>query len=357
LLASHTTDLEVQSIAVVRPAGLGDMLCSVPALRALRAGYPRARITLVGLARASELVSRYPGYLDGFVEFRGFPGVTTDCDPRGVPEFLREVQERRFDLAVQMQGAGSAVNAFAALVGASASAGYYLPGHYCPDDARYLPFPAEEPDVRRWLRLVASLGCAPCGEQLEFPVTEEDTRQLERSGVAHELGGREYACVHPGASAAARRWGAEEFALVADALARRGLRVVLTGSEEELPLVEAVASAMRARPVMLAGRTSLGSLAALLAGARIAVCNDSAVSHLADALRVPSVVVFTASDPDEWAPLDRHLHRPVVQRASATHASRLAGVRRADVETVEAVLAEADDLLGCAVSSRPRAFA
>jgi ADP-heptose:LPS heptosyltransferase len=183
------------------------------------------------------------------------------------------------------------------------------------------------------LRLVEFLGIPGRGEHLDFPVREEDRRALGALHGVSDLRPGTYACVHPGASVPGRRWPAERFAAVAGALADRGLRVVLTGTAEEAELTRAVAGALRAPHVDLAGRTDLGALAALLAGARLLVCNDTGVSHLAAALGVPSVVLFTGSDPDRWAPLDRRRHRAVGR-------GRSPGVDPRDV------IRQAEDLLG-----------
>jgi ADP-heptose:LPS heptosyltransferase len=136
--------------------------------------------------------------------------------------------------------------------------------------------------------------------------------------VIHHLEASRYVVIHPGARSATRRWPPEWFALVGDVLAARGLQVVLTGTEEEVGLAQSVQSQMKYPAVNLAGQTSLGGLGALLSGARLLVCNDTGVSHVASAVGLPSVILFTASDPDRWAPLDHNLHRVVAWASAAS---------------------------------------
>ena len=123
---------------------------------------------------------------------------------------------------------------------------------------------------------------------------------------------RPYACLHPGATRAGNRWPAERFAAVGDRLAAAGHRVVLTGTDGERDAVDTVTRAMVAPALDACGRTSVGTLAALFAGAGVLVSNDTGAAHLAAAVGAPSVVVFPSDgDPRRWAPLDRDLHARV----------------------------------------------
>lgn len=321
-----------QQIAILRALpGLGDLLCVVPAWRALRAALPGAQIILIGMPWAKSFVERFSHYLDDFVPFPGFPGLLEQSPPiRELPTFFANVHQRHFDLALQMHGSGIVSNPLTVLLGARINAGFFLPNQYCPDQERYLPYPDSMSEVWRYLHLLEFLGVPLQGDYLEFPLNEGDRQALHAIDAARELRPGEYACVHPGASVSPRRWPPERFAAVADALARYGLQVVLTGVAQEAQLTEAVAGAMRARSIDLTGRTSLGAVAALLSGARLLICNDTGVSHLAAALGVSSVVIFNDPDVERWAPLDRQRHRVVY---------------RPEGVSVEAVLVEMDDLL------------
>lgn len=299
-------------VAVFRALpGLGDFLCVVPALRAIKAGRPGAHVTYVGLEASRALAERYRSYVDDFVAFPGFPGLPERRpDVAALPAFLAGMQARRFDLAINFHGSGGITNPLIALFAARRIAAYHRPGEWCPDASLSLPYRDGAAEVRRWLRLTAVLGLPSDDERLELaPAAGGAVQSLDALvGVPDPI-----VVVHPGAAGPSRRWPARHFAEVADVLLAAGASVVLTGSDSERAVTRAVRSAIR-RPgtvVDLAGSTDLDDLAALLRRATLLVSNDTGVSHLAAALRTPSVVVFVDSELERWAPLDRTLHRPL----------------------------------------------
>lgn len=300
-------------IAVLRALpGLGDFLCAVPALRALRRLEPGSEILLVGLPRQLALVRRYPDLVDRLVELPCWPGLPEQLlDPAALPPFLASLQERRLDLALQLHGSGGQTNALALLLGARETVGFHPVDGWQPDPDRFLPWVEEEPEPLRWLRLVRLLGPVEDDGRLAFPLADADRAALAAVPGAARLAGRPYAVLHPGASTAERWADPVRAAAIADALVALGLAVALTGGEDEADLVARVRAAMRAggMAVPLAGATGLGALAALLAGARVVVCGDTGVSHLAAAVDAPSVVLFGAASPVRWGPVDRHRHR------------------------------------------------
>jgi ADP-heptose:LPS heptosyltransferase len=338
-----------QRVAVLRALMVGDLLCAVPAMRALRSALPDAEITLIGLPWARSFVERFNRYFNDFIEFPGYPGLP-EREPQldRIPHFFADAQRRRFDLAIQMHGSGSFVNSITVLLGARMNAGFYIPGDYCPDPERFVAFPEKETESGMMLRLMEFLNLPLQGDELEFPLTENDWRELNEREDIREFSSSAYVCIHPGARFPSRRWPPERFAAVGDALSRSGLRVIITGSQNEIELTQYVGSLMREPYCNSAGHSSLGALGALLSGARLLVSNDTGVSHMAAALRVPSVIIVSGSDHKRWAPHNHQLHRTVfhpIDCRPCVHIACPIGHPCALSVTVEEILAEAKKIL------------
>jgi ADP-heptose:LPS heptosyltransferase len=264
---------------------------------------------------------------------------------------LAAMQAADWDLAIQLHGSGQLSNPLVAMFGARFSAGFHAPGAWVPpaDASLYCPWPEEGYEAHRLLALCDHLGLPHDGEALEFPLRPEDDAALDRVWPGWRRGG--YACLHAGSQLPSRRWPVARFAAVAEGLHERRLLPVLTGTAGEAPLVGQLASLLTLRGiphVNLAGRTCLWSLGALLRGARLLVCNDTGVSHIAAALRVPSLVVSCGSEVARWAPPDRQLHRVLAAAAPCrpcAHAICPVGHGCALDLRVDAVLQELSTLL------------
>jgi ADP-heptose:LPS heptosyltransferase len=304
-------------IALLRATpGLGDLLCCGPSWRALRRAVPDARIVLIAPRRLEPVVRRMDGAIDEVLPFPGFPGLPdASADVRSAGSFVRRCQRRAFDLIVQQHGSGVVSNPLACLLGGRATGGFYEPGHFMPDPDLFMPYPGEVHEIHRHLRLMAHLGAPPAGDDLRFAIADTDIRGLDQA--LPERPRDAYAVLHPGADDPSRRWPADRFAAVGDALSDHGLDVVITGDGQERGLACSVAAAMRRSALVAARRTDLLSLGALLAGAAVVVANDTGAAHLAMATHAPTVVVGLRSDFPRWAPLDTVRHAAVFAGGAA----------------------------------------
>lgn len=326
------TENDIKKIIVFRALQLGDMLCVIPAMRALRDAFPDAQITLAGLPWAKAFVERFSDYFDDFIHFPGYPGLPEQpVRPQELLTFLQNVQVRRYDLALQMQGNGTVVNPLVELFGARYTAGFCYPGHYSQQNGLFLTYPEEIHELERHLRLMNFLGIPSRGRFLEFPLTERDFVDLDEASLP--LVDSNYVCVHPGSRGSYRQWPPKYFARLADFCHEQGLSVVITGTQAEMPIVEEVMKHMEHPAINAAGRTSLGAIGALIRNAFMLISNCTGVSHIAAALRVPSIVISMDGEPERWGPLNKELHRTIdVQRGA----------------DFEAVFAELEDVLASA---------
>lgn len=300
----------VKKIAVFRALQLGDMLCIIPAIRALRKAFPDAKMTLISLPWAKNLAERFPQYFDDFKAFPGYPGFPErDFEAKEFTAFLKEIQKERFDLVLQMQGNGCLSNPLVRLLDAKHTAGFYLKGNYCPDDNLFLEYPQGIHEIEKHLKLMNHLGIPAKDTVLEFPLTDEDMETLTAAGL--NLENQKYVCVHPGSRNAARQWPVHYFAKLADYCAEKGYVVVLTGTEDELNIIDQVWHNMKYEPVIAAGKTSLGAVAALIKNASALVSNCTGVSHIAAAFGTPSVIISMDGEPERWGPLNKKCHRTV----------------------------------------------
>lgn len=316
--------LDARNILAVRLDNIGDVIMLGPALRAVKASAPGARITLLA-SRAGATGAPLLPWVDDVLVWRSVWQDLGDLpfDPPRELELIALLRERAFD---------------AALIFTSFSQTPHVPGYVC-----YLagiPLRAGEakefggatlttelrgaPDAlhqaERNLRLVEALGFMARDRDLAIAIPAE-----ARATAAGLLAGagvdpqRDFVLLHPGASAHARRYPAERFGEVARLLGEAGRQVLVTGVEREEALLDEVARRAPAVRRLRGGRaTSVAEYAALVERAALVICNDSLPMHLADATRTPALVLYSGTDLEEqWRP--RRTAARLLRRPTACH--------------------------------------
>lgn len=317
-------NLDKIHIGIFRALHLGDLLCIIPTVRAIRAAFPNACITLIGLSWQKSFVHRFHHYFDDFIDYPGWPGLPEkEVHTEAIAEFLQFMQKEHFDLILQMHGNGDITNTMCMLWGADRVAGLRRPGGYCPDEKLFPVSEDNEHEILRFLKLADVLNIPRKGVDLEFPFFEEEAERFSYLRNFLHIDKEKYICVHPGARDIRRRWPPENFAFIADHFASRGYRIVLTGSEAESALLEKTESMMRfpvINTIKQLHSVSLGELAMFIQHSALLLSNDTGVSHIAAALKAPSVIIFSPfSDRQRWAPLNTALHTIITnERAKDT---------------------------------------
>jgi lipopolysaccharide heptosyltransferase II len=312
-------------ILCIRLDNMGDVLMSTPAMQALKESVPGRHLTLLtshgaaGLARHLPMVDMVWAWDAPWVKHgtsvkgtQPHGGDAADHADRSLMQWVQRVAAGRFDAAVIFTVYSQSPLPAALLC---TTAGIPLRLAHCRENPYGLltdwvretePNEQVRHEVQRQLDLVATTGAGAADTRLRFRVLPQDQDTVARRlAVLDPLrlpgAGPVPPCVvvHPGATAASRRWPAERFAEVARALATRtGALVVVTGSASEAGVVDAVRTlAAHPRVVGQAGALTLGEMGALIQSADLLVSNNSGPVHLAAALGTPVVDLYALTNP------------------------------------------------------------
>lgn len=310
-------------VLLIRLDNLGDVLMTTPAIAAVRETLPEAHLALLAAPSVKALMPHLP-LVDEFIGFHApwvkagaaalDGGLRLAQQPppgRGEAErqMLQQLMASRFDAAiiftVSTQSALPAallcrMAGIPLVLAHTRERAYGLLSDAIPERDEIAPGMRHE--VRRQLDLVAQVGLRTADERLRFALRERDhaaaRAALQAAGVGAE---RDYVLLHPGASAPSRRYPAARFGIAADLLQGDGATpapamVFCAGPGEDVLMHEARA-AMRGPSAELLPPLKLGTLAALIAGARLLVANNSGPVHLAAAVGTPVVDLYALTNP------------------------------------------------------------
>jgi len=303
LVRKFSADPFPSKFLIVSATGVGDTLWGTPAIRALKETYPHGCIGVLTSTSGFEILKRNPDIDEFFVFRRGAKGIIS------LPFMLHRMNMRKFEVSFIFHSSDRVLWPLCYLAGPSERIG--LEGENKGLDfilTKCLPNPQNVHGVEKRLNLIREMGVRPDLRKICIYLDSQDRQMADRFLEAHGIDRHSPLIgLHPGAQKAFKCWPSKNFVVVGNRLGQRfGSRVIITGDEQEKALAEEVASRVK-NAVSAAGILSLRGTAALIEKMQVFITNDTGPMHIASALKIPTVALFSPTDPSLCGPsLDGH---------------------------------------------------
>jgi asparagine synthase (glutamine-hydrolysing) len=286
-------------VCVFRIGNIGDIVCSLPAIRCIRKAYPDAHLTLLtspgpgGMPGAADVLEE----CDWIDELRAYHSEDIDSHSKRAA-LLKEMRERRFDVWIDLPNNLTTITrqfrdmAFTRIVGAKWARGWRIDTLKWAAQAQteHLHFPNE---VERMLAVVRRAGIPV--EEIDFGMGRPArvVARIDRLMSERDLAGRNLVAIAPGAKRSTNLWLSERFAQVAQQLSESGFVPVFLGGKGEAQACAALSAIVGGRCESFAGELSVSESCELLRRCHLLVCLDSGVQHIASAVGTPCISLFS----------------------------------------------------------------
>ena len=295
-LAVYEEALKSVNILVIKMSAIGDVILSIPSLRAIRAKFSTGTIKVLVGVQSRQILDRCPYINDLIVcDFKG-----RDRGIRGMVNLARELARNCFDIVIDLQNNRKS-HILAFLSYAPLRYGYdnrkfsFLLNRTVKDDAPYID------PIEHQFRSLKLAGIKADNKNLELWPSETDEKYAE--------GFLKDSWIKPNQSLvginvrASSRWLTKNWPLsyianLSDRLAREfNIRVVFTGAPEDTDLANRIMKLTKSKPIVSVGKTDLMELASLVKHFKVYITPDSAPMHIASSVGTPFIALFGPTDP------------------------------------------------------------
>lgn len=320
-------------ILLIQLGDIGDVILTLPAIRALRDNFPESRLVVCVREKAREIIEDCPWASEVMAvrkERKPLKSVILDQ-----LHWMRKLRSHRFDLAIDLR-TGTRGAIIAGFSGAGARIGRFA------TDGRlwrnrvftHLVTPPDEAcqyAVEHNLNILFPLGLKIQDSALQITVPSYRKQAANRLFSSEKIPvNGPLLAFHPFSLWKYKEWQVDSCAaLIDDVQLRYDVTVIITGSSEEHGRADQVVARCRTHPFNLAGKTSIGELAAVFSACRGFIGVDTAALHLAAAVGVPTLGIFGPSPAVCWAP--RGNRHAVVSKNMSCVPCRRKGCRNSEI--------------------------
>jgi ADP-heptose:LPS heptosyltransferase len=280
-------ELRNGKILIVHQGAVGDLILALPAIKALRHVLQPARMEMMGHPWTLALVSGHP-YAEAIMDINRAEMVPLFQDNAPLPATLKGYLDH-FDAAFCFSRSETLASN---LRRGGIRQVFTLPSF--PDTRMHV--------IDHHLLSLKTLGISSTSTSPMVFVRDEERQGAERFLLQKGWDYQKIAAIHPGAGSRKKAWPATRFAALARLLASAGHKILILEGPADKAAAAEVRAGLKGIPYLLIRDLPLTRLAALLSFASLFIGNDSGISHLAAALKIPTIAIFGPTDPYVWAP-------------------------------------------------------
>jgi len=296
----------MKRILVTRTDRIGDVILSLPAIKAIRKAFPDAYIAIMVQPRIDDILKGNPHINEVIVydKNKKHKGVIKNL------RFIKWLKQKKFDVVLNLHTT-KRTNLLCFLAGIPRRIGHARgkADFLLTDKIGYTKKLGEKHEAEYSLDILRYLGIDPEFSNPFICVRQEDEKKAEETlkGLGIDKGER-FVVLHPGASCRSKMWPLENFAKTGDMLMENlKIKVMINLAPDQAYLGEKVRGMMKNKPVFFCNPTTLGELAALFKKASLVISNDSGPAHIASAVGAPIISIFGRNQkglsPARWRPL------------------------------------------------------
>lgn len=295
-------EAKAERILVVNVNWLGDCIFSAPVFKALKKAYPQSQISCLAVPRVKEILERIWG-VDRVIVYDE-KGI--HASPLGKWKLIKELRTGGFHKTFLLHKSMTrALLVF--LAGIPERVGYNTKGRGIFLTHKINPVKTPRHRSDDYLGVIESYGVKVEDRCCEIRVEETAKEEIRKTLKRHNVDEGDFmVVVNPGGNWDLKRWDRRNFARLIGRLVRElNAKVVLPGAPQDKELVETIARLSEADPVILAGQTGLGQLAALMQRANLVIAADTGPLHLAHSVGAKIVGLFGPTRPEITGPRGR----------------------------------------------------
>lgn len=293
-------------ILILKPSALGDIAHALPVLPALRKALPEAHIAWLVRKEFAPLLKCVDG-LDEIIHFDRKTLSSWWYNPRTAGQlwrFLRHLKSGRYDLVLDLQGlfrtalfgwftrCGNRVGIAHAREGATL---FYTHKVLPPKDSIHL--------IDLYRTILDEVEISMESIRVDFTIPQSANQHIEQLLRNARVETAKLAVLVPGSAHQSKCWPVDRFAKLAEYLhTQKGFAVAAIGTHCEIPQVEQIIQAASVPIANLAGKTNIPQLMALFQRTSIVISNDTGPGYIADALWIPTLIIFGHTNPARVGP-------------------------------------------------------